>query len=94
MLGRCSKPWSPESLLGAFVAAQVGPVSLLCIRTATRSGFGPAAAIGAGAATVDVVYAALGVLGAAALIQLEPVGLALGVRGDRRAGVDGRPHAA
>jgi len=68
-------------MLGAFVAAQVGPVSLLCIRTATRNGFGPAAAIGAGAATVDVVYAALGVLGAAALIQLEPVRLALGVAG-------------
>lgn len=68
-------------LLGAFVAAQVGPVSLLCIRTATRSGFGPAVAIGAGAATVDVGYAALGVLGAAALIQVEPVGLALGFAG-------------
>ena len=69
------------ALLGAFVAAQVGPVSLLCIRTATRSGFGPAAAIGAGAATVDVAYAGLGVLGAAALIQIELVGLALGVAG-------------
>jgi threonine/homoserine/homoserine lactone efflux protein len=68
-------------LLGAFVAAQVGPVSLLCIRTATRSGFGPAAAVGAGAATVDVAYAGLGVLGAAALIQLEPVGFALGFAG-------------
>ena len=68
-------------LLGGFVAAQVGPVSLLCIRTATRNGFRPAVAIGAGAATVDVVYAALGVLGAAALIQLEPVGLALGFAG-------------
>jgi len=68
-------------LLGAFVAAQVGPVSLLCIRTATRSGFRPAAAIGAGAATVDVAYAGLGVLGAAALIQIELVGLALGMAG-------------
>jgi threonine/homoserine/homoserine lactone efflux protein len=68
-------------LLGAFVAAQVGPVSLLCIRTATRNGFYPAAAIGAGAATVDVGYAALGVLGAAALIQVEPVRLALGLTG-------------
>lgn len=68
-------------LLGAFVAAQVGPVSLLCIRTATRSGFRPAVAIGAGAATVDVVYAGHGVLGAAALIQIELVGLALGLVG-------------
>ena len=68
-------------MLGGFVAAQVGPVSLLCIRTATRSGFRPAAAIGAGAATVDVAYAGFGVLGAAALIQLEPIGLALGFAG-------------
>lgn len=67
--------------LGAFVAAQIGPVSLLCIRTAARHGFRPAASIGAGAATVDVVYAGLGVVGAAALIQLRPVGLALGVAG-------------
>lgn len=63
------------------MAAQVGPVSLLCVRTATRHGFAPAAAIGAGAATVDVVYATLGVLGAAALIQLEPVRLTLGFAG-------------
>jgi threonine/homoserine/homoserine lactone efflux protein len=68
-------------VLGGFVAAQVGPVSLLCIRTATRHGFRAAASIGAGAATVDVVYASLGVLGAAALIQVEPVGLVLGVVG-------------
>jgi threonine/homoserine/homoserine lactone efflux protein len=68
-------------LLGGFVAAQVGPVSLLCIRTATRRGFGPAWAIGAGAATVDAVYAALGVLGAAALVQIEPVRLVLGLLG-------------
>ena len=68
-------------LLGAFVAAQVGPVSLLCIRTATRSGFRPAFAIGAGAASVDGLYAALGVLGAAALVQVDAVRLALGVLG-------------
>ena len=68
-------------LLGGFVAAQVGPVSLLCIRTATRSGFRPAWAIGAGAATVDAVYAALGVLGAAALVQIEPVRTTLGLLG-------------
>ncbi|HEX5017028.1 MAG TPA: LysE family transporter [Actinomycetes bacterium] len=68
-------------LLGGFVAAQVGPVSLLCIRTATRSGFRPAWAIGAGAATVDACYAALGVLGAAALVQIEPVRLLLGLAG-------------
>ncbi len=68
-------------MLGGLVAAQVGPVSLLCIRAATRHGFGAAASIGAGAATVDAVYAALGVVGAAALIQVEPVRLALGLVG-------------
>lgn len=68
-------------LLGAFVAAQVGPVSLLCIRTATRSGFRPAFAIGAGAAAIDGLYAALGVLGAAALVQVDAVGLVLGALG-------------
>jgi threonine/homoserine/homoserine lactone efflux protein len=67
--------------LGAFVAAQVGPVSLLCVRTSTRSGFRPGAALGAGAALVDLAYAALGVAGAASLVQFPPVGLALGLLG-------------
>lgn len=67
--------------LGAFVAAQVGPVWLLCVRTATRSGFRSGAALGAGAALVDLSYAALGVLGAASVVQLTPVRLALGLAG-------------
>ena len=37
-------------LLGGFVAAQVGPVSLLCIRTSTRSGFRVGVSVGLGAA--------------------------------------------
>ena len=68
-------------LLGAFVAAQVGPVSLLCIRTATRSGFRAGAAIGMGAAAVDLLYALCGVAGAAALVQVEPIRIALGFAG-------------
>lgn len=67
--------------LGAFVAAQVGPVSLLCVRTSTRSGFRPGWAVGAGAAVVDLSYAALGVAGAASVVQLAPVRLVLGVAG-------------
>jgi threonine/homoserine/homoserine lactone efflux protein len=67
--------------LGAFVAAQVGPVSLLCIRTSTRSGFASGWAVGAGAALVDLGYAALGVAGAASVVQLTPVRLALGLAG-------------
>lgn len=67
--------------LGAFVAAQVGPVSLLCIRTSTRGGFRPGLAVGAGAALVDLAYAALGVAGAASVVTIAPIGLLLGLAG-------------
>ena len=33
--------------LGVLVAAQVGPVSLLCVRTTLRYGFAPGLAVGA-----------------------------------------------
>jgi threonine/homoserine/homoserine lactone efflux protein len=68
-------------VLGAFVAAQVGPVSLLCVRTSTRAGFRPGAAVGLGAATVDALYALCGVAGAAALVQIGSVQLVLGLAG-------------
>ena len=68
-------------LLGAFVAAQVGPVSLLCIRTSTRSGFRAGAAVGLGAALVDLTYALLGVAGAAVLVQIDPIQLGLALVG-------------
>ena len=84
----------PGILLGGFVAAQVGPVSLLCMRTATRHGFGPAVAIGAGAATVDVVYAALGVLGAAALIAARARRTRSRIRRGGCIGLDGCPDPA
>ncbi len=67
--------------LGALVAAQVGPVSLLCIRTTLRYGFAPGLAVGAGAAAVDTVYGALGMLGAASLIGFTPVRIGMGVLG-------------
>jgi putative LysE/RhtB family amino acid efflux pump len=67
--------------LGGLVAAQVGPVSLLCIRTTLRHGFLPGVAVGAGAAVVDTAYGALGMLGAASLIAVGPVRLALGAVG-------------
>ena len=67
--------------LGALVAAQVGPVSLLCIRTTLRYGFAPGLAVGAGAATVDTLYGALGMAGAASLIGITPVRIALGALG-------------
>jgi putative LysE/RhtB family amino acid efflux pump len=67
--------------LGALVAAQVGPVSLLCVRTTLRYGAGPGLAVGAGAASVDTLYGALGMLGAASLVTFGPVRLVLGAVG-------------
>lgn len=67
--------------LGALVAAQVGPVSLLCIRTTLRYGFAPGLAVGAGAATVDTVYGGLGMAGAASIVAIAPLRLALGALG-------------
>jgi threonine/homoserine/homoserine lactone efflux protein len=67
--------------LGALVAAQVGPVSLLCIRTTLRYGFAPGLAVGAGAAAVDTVYGGLGMLGAASLIGFAPVRVGMGLLG-------------
>jgi len=76
-----TRAWLAGLGLGLFVAAQVGPVSLLCIRTSTRSGFRAGASVGLGAAAVDLLYATLGVLGAATVIGLTPVRLGLGVAG-------------
>ncbi|MDA0564240.1 LysE family transporter [Streptomonospora sp. S1-112] len=54
---------------GFVVAAQVGPIWLLCLRSVLRGGVMPGLAIGAGAALVDVGYALLGVVGVAALLD-------------------------
>lgn len=56
--------------IGALIAAQVGPVWLLCARSALRHGVVAGIAIGAGAATIDLVYAGLGALGASRLVGL------------------------
>jgi len=55
-------------VLGAGVAAGIGPISLLCVASGVRSGFRPALGVGLGAATVDGLYALAAALGAAALI--------------------------
>src|SRR5918992_4337703 len=55
--------------LGFFVGAQPGPVSLLCIRSVLRGALGAGIAIGAGAALIDLLYAALGLAGAASLLE-------------------------
>lgn len=67
--------------LGALVAAQVGPIWLLCARTSARFGFWPGFAVGLGAAGVDFVYAVLGALGAAVLLQAAPLRIGLGLIG-------------
>jgi len=67
--------------LGFFVALQLGPMSLLLVRTTLRSGWLAGLAIGAGIAVVDALYAACGAAGAAPFLAFEPVRLALGLVG-------------
>jgi threonine/homoserine/homoserine lactone efflux protein len=67
--------------LGFFVGAQPGPVSLLCIRSVLRGALGAGIAIGAGAALIDLLYAALGLAGAASLLEIAELRLAFGLLG-------------
>src|SRR3954449_12233684 len=67
--------------LGVFVAAQVGPIWLLCARSSLRFGTASGLAIGAGAAVVALAYAALGVAGAAQLVRIDAARLTLGLLG-------------
>jgi putative LysE/RhtB family amino acid efflux pump len=67
--------------LGFVVAAAIGPISLLCIRTVLRGALGPGIAIGAGAAVIDATYALLGALGAGSLLAINGLQLALGLLG-------------
>lgn len=67
--------------LGLLVAAQVGPIWLLCARSSLRHGVRVGLAIGAGAALVDLVYATLGALGAARLVTIGVLRPVLGLAG-------------
>src|ERR1700712_1690985 len=67
--------------LGFAVAAAIGPISLLCIRTVLRGALGSGIAIGAGAAVIDASYAALGGLGAGGLLRIDALRLTLGLLG-------------
>ena len=67
--------------LGLFVGAQPGPVSLLCVRSVLRGAFRTGVAIGAGAAIVDLLYASLGVAGAASLLEIDALRVGLGALG-------------
>ena len=54
---------------GFLIAAQVGPIWLLCFRNGIRYGFSAAFGIGFGAAVIDTMYCVLGALGAAVLLS-------------------------
>jgi threonine/homoserine/homoserine lactone efflux protein len=76
--------WGPGPAgfaLGFVVAAQVGPVWLLCARTSLRHGLRAGLAVGLGAALVDLMYACLGVAGAAGLLRLTGLRVGLGLLG-------------
>ncbi|WP_028067275.1 LysE family translocator [Solirubrobacter soli] len=67
--------------LGASVAAQLGPLSLLTIRSTLRNGVRVGLAIGAGIAVIDTLYAAAGAAGASAVLTFEPIRVVAGVLG-------------
>jgi putative LysE/RhtB family amino acid efflux pump len=67
--------------LGFLVAAQVGPIWLLCARSVLRGRLVTGLAVGAGAALVDLAYACLGVAGAAQLLRLVALRVVLGLVG-------------
>ena len=67
--------------IGFLVAAQLGPISLLAIRSTLRNGVYVGLAIGGGVAVIDTLYAAAGAAGAAGLLAIEPLRLAFGVIG-------------
>src|SRR3954466_8492980 len=67
--------------LGFVVAAAIGPISLLCMRTVLRGALPTGVAIGAGAAVIDASYALLGALGAGRLLEVGALQVALGLAG-------------
>jgi putative LysE/RhtB family amino acid efflux pump len=67
--------------LGFLVALQVGPMSLLLVRSTLRNGLAVGLAIGLGVATIDALYAAAGATGAAGIVQVHAVATAVGLIG-------------
>ena len=66
---------------GALTAANIGPIWLLCFRTAARYSWRAGALIGAGAALVDGLYALVGVSGATAVVSFAGAHTAFGLLG-------------
>ena len=67
--------------LGFLVALQLGPMSLFLVRSTLRAGLLTGLGVGAGIAVIDALYAAAGAAGAAPLLLVDPVRVALGVVG-------------
>ncbi len=67
--------------MGFLVAAQLGPMSLLLIRTVLRGSLAAGLAIGAGVAVIDTLYAAAGAAGAASVLSIGSVRTIFGLLG-------------
>jgi putative LysE/RhtB family amino acid efflux pump len=67
--------------LGFLVAVQLGPMSLFLVRSTLRTGLLTGLGVGAGIAVIDALYAAAGAAGAAPLLLVDPVRMALGMVG-------------
>jgi putative LysE/RhtB family amino acid efflux pump len=67
--------------LGFAVAAQVGPVTLLAVRSVIRGGLVIGLAMAAGVALIDATYAAAGAAGAGAALELDALRMTLGILG-------------
>jgi threonine/homoserine/homoserine lactone efflux protein len=57
-------------VIGVSIAAPVGPIGVLCMRTTLTHGMWPGFVTGLGAAVADATYALLGALGIAAITAL------------------------
>jgi putative LysE/RhtB family amino acid efflux pump len=67
--------------MGFLVAAQLGPMSLLLIRSTLRGSLAVGLAVGGGIAAVDTLYAAAGAAGAAPALSVGSVRTVLGAAG-------------
>lgn len=67
--------------LGFLVAAQVGPIWLLAVRSVIRGRLVIGIMIGLGAATIDMAYGGLGLAGATSLLRVPGLRFGLGVTG-------------
>lgn len=67
--------------LGFIVAAQAGPISVFLVRATLRGTLRTGLAIGAGIATVDLLYSAVGAAGVGPMLSVRPMRLLLGAAG-------------